>query len=98
MLSEKQKEFSKVSGFTSTISELDGQEENLSNDAIVASNTELFIKNNIAPRLITQKGKMVVLTGYLMFTLLCLARLQNFQVYFSFDLFMNEGYKSFEYF
>ena len=77
---------------------MDAQDENESNDAIVASHTELFIKNKIAPRLISQKGKIIVLTGYVMFTLLCLARIQNFQAYFSFDLFMNEGYKSFEYF
>ena len=66
-------------------------------DTIVASHTELFIKDKIAPRLISTHGKLIVLTGYLVLTLLCLLRLQHVRVYFSFDLLINEDYKSYEY-
>ena len=96
LLSEKQKEFSQTDQNSKLTEVSEEQSSSENSDAIVASHTELLIKDKIAPRLISTRGKLMVLTGYLVFTPLCLFRLQNIRVYFSFDLFMNEDYKSYE--
>ena len=51
----------------------------------------------IAPRLISKKGKTIVLSIYAVFTVACLLRLTDVRVFFSTNLFVNKGFSEFTY-
>ena len=72
---------------------------NESKDAtVVASQTEKFLIQKVAPILLNKKSKTAVLILYAVFTAICIYGCLQFETYFSLDLLVNEGYKNYPYY